>query len=134
MEHVHTNTSNRSEVSNDGGPKATRRVVLIPARESTAAALPQGYVALSGRGGGVNGHFFVHYYVDDGVLVEVQRLAQMIAVCVHRRRSVTKLSIGRGATDPPLLSENNISHWNTQLEVLGWPIDSVAMPTSLADA
>ena len=40
----------------------------------------------------------------------------------------------RAPTDPPLLSKHTNSLWDTQLEVLGWEIDTVAMTTSFTKA
>ena len=60
-------------VCTDSGREATRNVVVRPPRESRALALPPGYVAPPGRGGGAESSFVVRFYVDDGVSVELQR-------------------------------------------------------------
>ena len=73
LEHAHNETSYRSAVCTDSGREATRHIVVRPIRESRAAALPPCYVAPLGRGGGADDSFFVCFYVDDGVSVEVQR-------------------------------------------------------------
>ena len=72
FEHAHNNTSYRGAVCTDSGREATRHVVVRPPCESRTAALPPGYVAPPGRGGGADDSFFARFYVDDGVSVEVQ--------------------------------------------------------------
>ena len=64
-------------------------------------------------------------------------ISPAIAVCVHRgllRLITSPCFCDRAPTDPPLLSKHKISHWDTQLEVLGWAIDSVAMAIALTKA
>ena len=37
----------------------------------------------------------------------------------------------RGVSDPPLVSTNKITDWDTRLEVLGWIIDTEALTVTL---
>ena len=77
--------------------------------------------------------FFVLYYVDDGILVEVQWWPDGRSC---RRASASLASdhywlFGvRSSRDPTLLSPHKISLWDTRLCVLGWDIDTVAMTIS----
>ena len=95
------------------------------------------YVAPPGRGSGADDSFFVCFYVDDGVSVEVQQYP-LGDRCLCASASLVsdhfRLFGNRAPTDPPLLSKHKISHWDTQLKVLGWEIDSVAMTISLTKA
>ena len=76
----------------------------------------------------------MRYYVDDGIVVEVQwwpdghrclRAVQSLASEYFR------LLGERGVADPPLLSARTITDWDTQLEVLGWIIDTEALTVML---
>ena len=137
LEHVHNNTSRRRAVYTDSGREAIQHVVVTPSRESRAAALPPGYVAPPRRGGSADYFFFVRFYVDDGVSVEVQCYPSGDR-CLCASASLASdhfRSFGyRAPTAPPLLSKHNFCHWDTQLAVLGWEIDSVAMNISLTKA
>ena len=137
LEHAHSNTSYRSAVYTDSGREAIQHVVVTPSRESRAAALPPGYVAPPRRGGSADYFFFVRFYVDDGVSVEVQCYPSGDR-CLCASASLASdhfRSFGyRAPTAPPLLSKHNFCHWDTQLAVLGWEIDSVAMTISLTKA
>ena len=121
----------------DSGREAIQHVVVTPSRESRAAALPPGYVAPPRRGGSADYFFFVRFYVDDGVSVEVQCYPSGDR-CLCASASLASdhfRSFGyRAPTAPPLLSKHNFCHWDTQLAVLGWEIDSVAMTISLTKA
>ena len=105
-------------------PRATDRPPPFP----SACRLP------GGQGGGRWGRFFVRYYVDDGILVEVQwwsdgrrcRRASASLASNHFR-----LFGKRSPRDPSLLSSRKISSWDTVLCVLGWDIDAVAMTISV---
>ena len=106
----------------DSGREATRHVIVRPPRESRASVLPPGYVAPPGRGGGADDSFFVRFYVDDGVSIEVQRYPSGDR-CLCESASLAsdhfRLFGDRAPTNPPLLSKNKISHRDSQLEVLG---------------
>ena len=71
----------------------------------------------------------MRYYVDDGILVEVQwwpdgrccmRAVQSLASDHFRLLGV------RGASDPPLLSASKIANWDMRLEVMGWLVGTEA--------
>ena len=72
----------------------------------------------------------MRYYVDDGILVEVQwwpdgrrcvRAVQSLASDRFRLLGV------RGASDPPRLSASKTTNWDTRLEVLCWLVDTEAL-------
>ena len=78
--------------------------------------------------------FFVQYCVGDGILTEVQWWPD----CRRCRRASAPLASDhyqlfwvRSSRDPTLLSLHKISLWDTQLCVLGWDIDTVAMTISV---
>ena len=87
------------------------------------------------RSGGVRRTpFFVLYYVDDGVLVEVQRwpdgrrCRRSSASLASDHYRLFGVEILKGST---LLASHKISLWDTRLCVLGWDIDTVAMTISV---
>ena len=119
------------------GREATRHVDVRPPCESRAAALPPGYVAPPGRGGGAEDSFFVRFYVDDRVSVEVQWYPsddRCFCALASLASNHFRLFGDHAPSDPPLFSKHKITDWDTQLEVLGWEIYSVAMTTSLTKA
>ena len=69
--------------------------------------------------------FFVRYYVDDGIMVEMQSYRSGVR-CLMASTSLAsdhfRLFGERSSGDPPLLSARKNSSWDTQLEVLGWEI------------
>ena len=85
-------------------------------------------------GGNTGGYFFVRYYVDDGILVEVQWWPDGRR-CLRAVQSLTsdhfRLLGEREVSDPPLLSASKITDWDTRLEVLGWIIDTEALTVTL---
>lgn len=137
LEHSHRNTSFLSAVGTDQGRAATAHVVVEqPVDSARPVALHPRVVTPPGRGGGVNDDFFVEYYVDDGILVEVQHFANR-GRCLTASASLASdhfhLFGERHAGDPPLLSSSKVSSWNTRLTVLGWDIDTIAMTISLPE-
>ena len=74
------------------------------------------------------------YYVDDGILVELQRWLDGRR-CLRAVQSLAsdhfRLLGERGVSDPPLRSVRKITDWDTQLEVLGWIIDTEALTVTL---
>ena len=78
--------------------------------------------------------FFVLYYVDDGMLVEVQwwpdgrrcRRASVSLASDHYR-----LFGVRSSRDLTLLASHKILLWDTRLCMLGWNIDTVAKTISV---
>ena len=127
-------TSNDDAVVMVQGRTATEHVSVTPPRANDRpASLPPGCRVPRGRGGGKRSPFFVLYYVDDGILLEVQwwpdgrrcrRASASLASDHHRLFGL------RSPGDPNLLS-HKISPWDTRLCVLGWDIDTVAMTISV---
>ena len=79
----------------------------------------------------------MHFYVDDGVSVEMQRyLSDDRCLCASTSSASDNVRLfgDRAPTDPPLLSKHTSSHWDTHLEVLGCEIDSAPMTKSLTKA
>ena len=68
----------------------------------------------------------MRYYVDDGILVELQWWPDGRR-CLRAVQSLAsdhfRLLGERGVSDPPLLSTSKITDWDTRLELLGWIID-----------
>ena len=78
--------------------------------------------------------FLVRYFVDDGILVELQwwpdgrrcrRVGQSLSSDHFR------LLGERGTSDPPLLSASETTNWDTRLNVLGWIIDTETLTVTL---
>ena len=76
----------------------------------------------------------MRYYVDDGILVELQWWPDGRR-CLRAVQSLAsdhfRLLGERGVSDPPLLSTSKITDWDTRLEVLGWIIDTEALTVTL---
>ena len=70
------------------------------------------------------------YYVDDGILVEVQWWPDGRR-CMRAVQSLASDHFhflgARGASDPPLLSASKIINWDTRLEVLSWLVVTEAL-------
>ena len=117
------------------GRTATEHVSVTPPRATDRpVSLPRGCRVPRGRGGKRRSPFFVLYYVDDGILVEVPwwpdgrrcRRASASLLSDHYR-----LFGMRSSRDPTLLSPHKISLWDTRLCVLRWDIDTVTMTISV---
>ena len=73
LEHDHRHTSYDDAVVMEEGRTATEHVSVTPPKAPERPdSLPPGCWVPRGRGGGRRSSFFVLYYVDDGILVEVQ--------------------------------------------------------------
>ena len=76
----------------------------------------------------------MRYYVDDGIVGELQWWPDGRR-CLRAVQSLAsnhfRLLDERGVSDPPLLSARKITDWDTQLEVLGWIIDTEALTVTL---
>lgn len=126
-------------VVSDQGRLATERVtVAAPARPETPVQLPKGCRA-PGRGGGADDPLYFGYYIDDGILAELQHLASystlpmagLVCGCLVRWHPSIFIFGSRKPRDPPLLAARKVSSGATRLEVLGWTVDTVAMTISL---
>ena len=72
LEHAHRHTSYDDAVVMEQGRTATEHVSVTPPRATDRPApLPPGCRVPRGQGGWRRNTFFVLYYVDDGILVEV---------------------------------------------------------------
>ena len=130
LEHAHALSTFQDGAVSPQGAAAVEHVRLAPPRGGSVTSLPRDCRTVSGSGGYAGSRFFVRYYVDDGILVEVQwwpdgrrcmRAVQSLASDHFRLLGV------RGASDPPLLSASIITNWDTRLEVLGWLVDTEAL-------
>ena len=138
LEHAHVNTTFRDAVVTVQGRAAAAHVVVQPAGEAERSSpLPPNCRVPPGTGGGVEDPFFVRFYVDDAILVEVQLLLGGIR-CLRASESLSsdhfRLFGDRRVTDLPLLAARKVTSWDTRLEVLGWEIDTVGMTISLPPA
>ena len=70
--HIHT-TFQHSEVTARGAA-AFDHVPIVPPRGGRAAALRQDCLRIQDFGGESSSELFMRYYVDDGILVEIQWL------------------------------------------------------------
>ena len=135
LEHSHTHTTFEDALVSEHGRGAAESVHIADARNRVVAPLPSDCADLGEWGGRFYDPFFVRYYVDDGILVEVQWWPDGRR-CLRATRSLVsdhfRLFGERGANEPPLLSEKKMSDWDTCLEVLGYVIDSECMTVSLS--
>lgn len=129
LEHSHNHTSLDNAVLTELGRRATAHVeVPLPVEQEVPPPFPPGCRIPPGSGGGLSDSFFVKFYVDDGILVEVvweskgARCKVASASCVSDHFRVFG---DRGPGDFPLLSPHKLSWWQTRLCVLGWEIDTV---------
>ena len=134
LEHAHTHSTFQDAAVSPQGAAAVERVQLSPLRGGSVRSLPRDCRPISGSNGYAGSYFFVRYYVDDGILIEVQwwpdgrrcmRAVQSLASDHFRLLGV------RGAFDPPLLSASKITSWDTRLEELGWVVDAEALAATL---
>lgn len=128
LEHSHTHTTFQGSVVTQEGSEAVKHVRIVPSPvDAPAADLPSGCQKVQGTGGFAGSPFFVRYYVDDGILVEVRFFADGRR-CLHAVRSLAsdhyRLLGNRGTNNPPLLSPAKITNFETRLEVLGWTLDT----------
>ena len=130
LEHSHTHSTFQDAAVSPQRAAVVKHVRLAPPRGGSVTSLPRDGRTVSGSGGYAGSHFFVRYYVDDGILVEVQwwpdgrrcmRAVQSLASDHFRLLGV------RGASDPPLLSASKITNWDTRLGVLGWLVGTEAL-------
>ena len=76
LKHTHRHTSYDDAVVMEQGRTATEHVSVTPPRATDRpVSLPRGCRVPRGRGGKRRSPFFVLYYVDDGILVEVPWLS-----------------------------------------------------------
>ena len=134
LEHSHTHSTFLDAVVSPQGVAAVAHVKMSPPRGAPVASLPRDCRPVPGTGGTTGGYFFVRYYVDDGILVEVQWWPDGRR-CLRAVQSLAsdhfRLLGERGVSDPPLLSTSKITDWDTRLEVLGWIIDTETLTVTL---
>ena len=135
LEHAHRHTSYNDAVVKEPGRTATQQVAVNPPKPTDRPPpLPSDCRVPRRQGRGRHDCFFVRYYVDDGILEEVQwwpdgrrcRCASASLALDHFR-----LFGRRSPRDPALLSPRKTSSWDTVLCVLGWDIDTVATTISV---
>ena len=135
LEHAHRHTSYDDAMVMEQGRTATEHVSVTPPRATDRpTSLPPGCRVPRGRGGWRRTPFFVLYYVDDGILVEVPWRPDGLRC----RRAFASLASDhyrvfwvRSSRDPTLLDPHTISLWDTRFCVLGWDIDTVAKTISV---
>ena len=134
LEHAHTHSTFQDAVVSPQGVAAVEHVELAPSRGVPVESLPRDCRPVPGRGGITGSYFFVRYYADDGILVEVQWWPDGRR-CLPAVQSLAsdhfRLLGERGVSDPPLLSAGKITNFDTRLEVLGWVMDTEALTVTL---
>ena len=122
LEHSPTHSTFQDTVVSPQGAAAVEHVCLAPSWDKPVVSLPRDCKPVPGVGGNTGSYFFVRYYVNDGILVEVQ-LWPDGRRCMRAVQSLVsdhfRLLDDRGASVPPLLSAGKIMNWDTRLEVLG---------------
>ena len=135
LEHAHTHSTFQGADVSQQGAAAVVHVRISPPRGVPVVSIPGDCGPVSGSGGNAGNYFFVRYYVDDGILVEVQWWPDGRR-CLRAVQSLASdhfcLLGERGVSDPPLLSARKITDWDTQPEVLGWIIDTEALTVTLS--
>ena len=134
LEHAHTHSTFQGADVSQQGAAAVAHVELSSPRGVRVVAIPRDCGPVPGSGGSTGSYFFVRYYVDDGILVELQWWPDGRR-CLRAVQSLAsdhfRLLGERGVSDPPLLSARKTTNWDTQLEVLGWIIDTEALTVTL---
>ena len=134
LEHAHTHSTFQGTDVSPKGAAAVAHVGLSPPRGVPLVSIPGDCGPVSGSGGNAGNYFSVRYYVDDSILVEFQRWpdGRRCLSAVQLLASYHFRLLGqRGVFDPPVLSARKITDWDTQLEVLGWVIDTEAYTVTL---
>ena len=133
LEHSHTHTTFQTASVLPMGAEAVQHVKVVPPTVS-AARLPRDCATIVMDGGFAGSVFFVRYYVDDGVLVEV-RFFRDGRRCLRAVQSIAsdhfRLLGARGSDDPPLLSREKNTDFCTRLEVLGWILDTQRLTVTM---
>jgi hypothetical protein len=84
------------------------------------------------QGGGIDDNFWARMYVDDTILVEALHSEQR---CITASTSLITdhyITLGEPTTtEPAVVSQKKLTHWQTIQTVLGWEIDTNAMTISL---
>ena len=133
LEHSHTHTTFQTASVLPVGAESVDHVHIV-SPTAPAARLPRDCATIVKDSGLAGSAFFVRYYVDDGVLVE----AKFFQDGRRCRRAVQSLAsdhfrlLGtRGPNDPPLLSKEKNTDFNTRLEVLGWILDTQQLTVTM---
>ena len=71
-EHAHTRSSFQGAVVSPRGAAAVAHLGIAQPRGVPVVSLPRVCRPVHGGGGNARSYFFVRYYVDDGILVELQ--------------------------------------------------------------
>ena len=127
LDHFHNNTTFQDTAGSPQEAAAVEHVRLAPPQGVRLRPSPVivGSFPVAAATPGVE-----RYYVDDGILVEVQwwpdgqrcmRAVQSLASDHFRLLGV------RGASDPTLLSASKITNWDTRVGVLGLLVDTEAL-------
>ena len=134
LEHSHTRSTFNTALVSCQREAAVAHVVLVTPWGGPVVPLPGDIQPLPGTEGNTGRSFYLRYFVDDGVLLELQwwpdgrrcqRAVQSLA------SDYSRLLVERGASDPPLLCNRKVTHWDTRLEVLGWIIDTEALTVTI---
>lgn len=139
VEHAHNTTTMDNAVITPEGRAATQHVRLEPPRPGEEQArLPPGCKFPPGQGGGIRDEFFARTFVDDALFVEAEtHLDRHLAGrrCIKASQSYAsdchRVLGSRVSGEPPLLSRDKITSWDTRMDMLGWTIDTKAMTISV---
>ena len=129
LEHAHTHPTFQGADVSQQGAAAVGLVELSPPRGIRVVAIP-----VPGSGGNTGSVLSVRHYVDDGILVELQWWPDGRR-CLRAVQSLASDHFGllgeRGFCDPPRSSAKKTTIWGSQLEMLGWIIDTHALTVTL---
>ena len=134
LEHAHTHSTFQGADFSQQEAAAVAHVRISPPPRVPFVSIPGDCGPVPGPGSNAGNDFVVMYYVDDGILVDVQWWpgGRRCLRAVQSLASDHFCLLGeRGLSDTPLLSAREITDWDTQLEVLGWIIETEALTVTL---
>jgi len=137
VEKAHNNTTFDSvEISREGQAATSHVRVEPPRRGEKQARLPPGCVFPKGQGGGMQDPFVCRTYVDDAIFVEPELAggARCKAASQSYASDCFRALGSRESGEPPLLSREKITSWDTRMETLGWTIDTMKMTIAVPPA
>ena len=136
LEYSHNHTTFRSARISDAGLTAAAGVTVAKTQNRPFVLVPQDCAQIPGAGGLISDPFFVRFYADDAILVEIVQWLDFRR-CLRATQSLAsdhfRLLGERGPRDPSLLSPRKMSNWDTSMEVLGWTLDTEALTISLSE-
>lgn len=134
VEKAHNNTTIDSAVITPEGRAATSHVRVEPPKlGERQVRLPPDCQFPRDEGVGMHDPFCNRTFVDDALFVEPEiDGGKRCIIASQSYASDCYRALGsRASGEPPLLSRDKITSWDTRMEMLGWVIDTQAMTISV---